>query len=141
MTVSVGRAIALAFEHTFSGEGNLLEQAVSILNDALVIGENNSQPSFWWLTRLLRLMLSDHGAACLWRVIPPFFGPDGASKVAGYVRLLAFSVSPVTELWQSQKVSLQVALNEHNRGGVINLENQRGKNSCCRACNVADDIG
>jgi hypothetical protein len=127
MGTAIGRGVALALEYSFSGEPGLLDEAASVLNDAMIIGENVSQPAFWWLARLLKLMLNDHGASSLWRVIPPFFGPDGASRVGNYVRLLAFSKPPVTELWRSQIASLKIALNQHNSGGVINLRTSAGK--------------
>jgi hypothetical protein len=72
-------------------------------------------------------MLDDYGKSSLWRVLPPYFDPDGATSVADYVRLLALSAPPVTELWQSQLSSLHLSLNKENLGGVINLRTSAGK--------------
>jgi len=127
ITIAFARAVSFAFEHSLSGHADLLENADAILQDAMIISETGSRPAFWWLSRLLRLMLNDYGAGSLWTVLPPFFNPDGASQVGNYVRLLALSKPPVTELWQSQLASLQLALNPANRGGVINLRTSAGK--------------
>ena len=127
LTTTLARAVSLAFEHGFSGQAEFLESADAVLQDAMIISENGSHPAFWWFARLLRLMLNDYRRGSLWNAVPPFFGSDGASQVENYVRLLAFSKPPVTELWQSQLVSLQLALNPENLGGVINLRTGAGK--------------
>lgn len=127
LTTLLARAVSLAFEQSIAGEPGLLEEADGVLQDAMIISESASQPAFWWLARLLRLMLRGYGTASLWRVVPPFFGPDGPSNVQNYVRLLALSSPPVIELWQSQLACLQIALNRQNHGGVINLRTSAGK--------------
>lgn len=127
LTVTLSRAISLAFEHSFSGDSRILENADELLQDALIISDSSSNPSFWWLARLLRLMLNDYRKGSLWNVLPPFFDSGGVSQVEDYVRLLSFSKPPVTELWQSQLASLGLALNPKNRGGVINLRTSAGK--------------
>ncbi|MCX5880388.1 MAG: DEAD/DEAH box helicase, partial [Deltaproteobacteria bacterium] len=116
-----------ATEHAISGEPELLVNADVVLRDAMTISEGASHPAFWWLARLLRLMLKDYGKGSLWSVLPPFFGPDGTVQVDSYVKLLAFLKPPIIELWQSQTVALQLALNPQNRGGVINLRTSAGK--------------
>jgi len=127
LTVCVARSVALATEHSISGQQELLANADVILRDAMTISEGGSHPAFWWTARMLRLMLKDYGNGSLWTVLPPFFGPDGAAHVDSYVKLLAFLNPPVVELWQSQTVALQLALNPQNKGGVINLRTSAGK--------------
>ena len=61
------------------------------------------------------------------RVLPPYFGDDGAAQVENYIKLLAFQNPPVTELWKSLTSAFQLALNSQNRGGVINLRTSAGK--------------
>lgn len=127
LTMCVARSVAFATEHAISGELELLANADIVLRDAMTISEGASHPSFWWMARLLRLMLKDYGSGSLWAVLPPFFGPDGAVHVDSYVKLLAFLNPPVVELWQSQTAALQLALNPQNNGGVINLRTNAGK--------------
>jgi len=127
LTVILARSISLMFEHAYSGDMKLLEKADAFLKDALIISETSLNPAFWWLARLLRLMLIDYGKGSLWNVLPRFFGPNGTDQIADYVRLLALTKPPVTELWQSQIASLELALNSENRGAVINLRTSAGK--------------
>lgn len=127
LTICVARSVALASEHAISGQSELLANADTVLRDALMISEGASHPAFWWLARLLRLMLKDYGDGALWSVLPPFFGPDGTAQVDSYVKLLAFLKPPVIELWQSQIAALHLALNPQNLGGVINLRTSAGK--------------
>jgi hypothetical protein len=127
ITVCIARSLALANEHSISGDPELLIGVDVILRDAMAISEGASYPSYWWLARLLRLMLVSYGKSSLWSVLPPFFSPEGKEQVKSYVQLLSFMSSPVIELWESQKVALQLALNAQNRGGVINLRTSAGK--------------
>lgn len=127
LTICVARSVSLATEHAISGQAELLANADAVLRDAMAISEGSSHPAFWWLARLLRLMLSDYGNGSLWSVLPPFFGPAGTAHVDSYVKLLAFLKPPVIELWQSQIAALHLALNPQNRGGVINLRTSAGK--------------
>lgn len=127
LTICVARSVSLAAEHAISGQGKLLANADNVLRDTMTISEGGSHPAFWWLARLLRLMLRDYSNGALWSVLPPFFDPDGTAQVDSYVRLLAFLEPPVSELWQSQIAALHLALNLQNRGGVINLRTSAGK--------------
>ncbi len=127
LTICLARSVAFATEHTISGEPELLVNADAVLHDAMAISEGASHPGFWWMARLLLLMLRDYGNGSLWSVLPPFFGPDGTVHVDSYVKLLAFLDPPVVELWQSQTAALRLALNPQNKGGVINLRTSAGK--------------
>ncbi|QQR81274.1 MAG: DEAD/DEAH box helicase [Deltaproteobacteria bacterium] len=127
LTICVARSISLASEHAISGNPELLKNADTILHDALEISAGGLNSSFWWIARILRLMLKDYGNGTLWSVLPPFFGPDGKSQIDNYVKLLAFLKPSITELWKSQIAALHLALNQQNRGGVINLRTSAGK--------------
>jgi hypothetical protein len=127
LTVCLARTVSLVTEHTISGQMELLVNAEAVLRDTMLISEGGSHPAFWWLARLLQLMLKDYGNGALWSVLPPYFGPDGKAQVESYVKLLAFLKPPVIELWQSQTAALNLALNPQNRGGVINLRTSAGK--------------
>ena len=127
LTICVARSVSLATEHAISGQAELLANADAVLRDAATISVGASHPAFWWLARLLRLMLRDYGNGALWSVLPPFFSPEGTAQIDSYVKLLAFLKPPVIELWQSQISALHLALNPQNRGGVINLRTSAGK--------------
>lgn len=127
LTVCVGRSLSLAVEYAFTGDKRLLAQADSVLRDAMIISEGASHPAYWWLARLLRLMLADYGTSSLWSVLPPHFDPNSSNGIGGYIQVLAFRPPPVIELWESQIAALSLVLNPKNRGGVVNLRTSAGK--------------
>jgi hypothetical protein len=127
LTVILSRAIAWIQEFSIAGAGSALESARSAIDDALVISSASSNPAFWWLARLLKLILDDYSKRSLWNALPPHFGPGLSEELVQYNRLLALSKPPVTDLWESQLESLSLALNQWNEGGVINLRTSAGK--------------
>jgi hypothetical protein len=127
VTIAICRAVAIALEFTLTGGEDALELADGQLRDAAMIASGGSHPAWWWVVRLLRLMLKDLGEASPWIVLPPFFGSGNSAAFGRYVRLLAFGRRPVTELWSSQRAALPLALNPSNRGAVINLRTSAGK--------------
>lgn len=127
LEILITRSIALTLEHAISGDSEYVAEADKILADAMIISEAGANPSFWWIARILRLMFKDYEQGSLWTCLPPFFGPDGRTEVRDYASLLALSKPPVTELWRSQLLSLQLALNNENSGGVVNLRTSAGK--------------
>ncbi|HMP72085.1 MAG TPA: DEAD/DEAH box helicase [Kiritimatiellia bacterium] len=127
LDILIGRAVALVFENTISGDAEALALADATLRDAMLISEASAQPSYWWIARILRLMFKDYRRGSLWSVLPPAFGPEGAANIADYTSLLALSKPPVTELWRSQLAALALALNEEHSGGVVNLRTSAGK--------------
>lgn len=127
ITSAVARSIAYVSEYMYTGSQELFDLAIQTLDAALVIAETGSLPSHWWIVRLLKLMFNTFESASLWKTLPPFFDPDSHSYLIHYVRHLALSNPPVTELWTSQLASLSLALNTVNLGGVINLRTSAGK--------------
>lgn len=99
ITLAVARTVAVTLEFTFTAVAEAFSFADDQLRDAAIIASTGSHPAWWWLIRLLRLMIRDLGDASPWRVLPPYFGPEGGDSLGRYVRLLAFSLRPVTELW------------------------------------------
>ena len=127
ITLAIARAVAVTVEFTFIGTADVLILADEQLRDAAVVAANGGHPAWWWVVRLLRLMIADLGDASPWRVLSPHFGPDSEDALRRYVRLLAFAARPVTELWASQRAALPLALDRTNRGAVINLRTSAGK--------------
>lgn len=127
ITIAVARAVGVALEFILSGDHGLLSVADQQLQDAGIVAATGSHPAWWWVVRLLRLMLMDLREASPWTILPPYFGPYFADDLGRYVRLLAFAKCPVAEIWSSQRASLPLALNSANRGAVINLRTGAGK--------------
>lgn len=127
ITLAVARASGLTLDFTFTGAADVLSFADEQLRDAASIASTGNHPAWWWVVRLFRLMIADLGDASTWRVLPPYFGPGDGAALGRYIRLLAFSTRPVTELWASQRAALPLALDRTNRGAVINLRTSAGK--------------
>lgn len=126
ITLAIARSVGGAIEFIFTGDGEALGYADGLLANARIVASCDGHAAWWWIARLLRLMLMDLGDASPWRVLPPYFG--GSPSILGrYVRLQAFAKNPVAELWSSQKAALPLALDTTNRGGVINLRTSAGK--------------
>lgn len=127
LNITITRAVAFIFEYTISGDPYLIKAADSALKDAILISEGISHPSYWWVSRLLRLMFNDFARGSLWNVLTPWFGPDGKERIKDYTSLLALSSPPIIELWRSQIECLSLALGENTTGGVFNLRTSAGK--------------
>lgn len=127
LSVTIARVLALVLEHSITGTPAYLENASAALQDAMIISDGRSDPSYWWIARLLKLILDDYGKRSLWKLLPPFFGPAGQSELEKYIHLLALSRPPVVDLWKSQVECLTIALDTTNRGGVVNLRTSAGK--------------
>jgi len=127
ITVAIGRAVAIALEFILADVDGALDESDRQLADAAIVAETGAHPAWWWITRLLRLMIADLDGASPWNILPPHFEPGTETGLARYVRLLAFARQPVTELWSSQRAALPLALDQRNRGAVINLRTSAGK--------------
>jgi len=127
ITVAVARALSLAMEFVYTGQHESLANADDQLRNAAIVAYEGRQPAWWWLVRLLRLMISDLGRSSPWTVLPPYFTQDAARSLARYVRLLAFGPRPVMELWPSQLAALDLVLDQNSRGAVVNLRTSAGK--------------
>jgi len=86
ITVAISRAVAIALEFIFTGRPESLSLADQQLQDAGVVASAGSHPAWWWVVRLLRLMLDDLGDSSPWRVLPPYFGPDHREALGQYIR-------------------------------------------------------
>jgi len=127
ITSAIAQAVSLAVEFIFTGTQDFLSLADDQLRDAGIVAADGGYSAWWWITRLLRLMLQDLDGASPWRVLPPYFGSDSAATLGKYIKLLAFLKRPVAELWTSQRAALPLALNAANNGAVINLRTSAGK--------------
>jgi hypothetical protein len=127
ISVGITRAIAMALDFIFTGAAERLTTAEQQLQDAAIVASAGNHPAWWWVVRLLRLMLKDLGDASPWSVLPPFFPSDSTDNLGRYIRLLAFVKPPIAELWMSQRTALPLVLGRTNRGAVVNLRTSAGK--------------
>jgi replicative superfamily II helicase len=126
VTLSVARALTLVLEYFATGNASHKSSANDNLNSALELAEDFYSPSHWWIARLLRLMIKGNHEASMWTVLPPYF-PDDKSLLSKYVRLMTFGRHSITELWQSQREAIPIALDRSRRGAVVNMRTSAGK--------------
>jgi hypothetical protein len=127
LDLAIARTVSIVLEFIFTGRSRLLSIADEELQDAAIVASMGNHPAWWWVVRLLRLMLKDLGDASPWSVLPQYFAPDSAEILGRYILLLASARHPVAELWSSQRTALPLALDHTNRGAVINLRTSAGK--------------
>jgi hypothetical protein len=122
----IAQAVANISEHSIVGDAALLDAAEMNIKDALLLSSEGSCPSYWWLSRLLKLLLADYQNGSLWTTLPSYFENE-EEPLRRYIQMLACSSPPVTELWESQLTCLDLALDFDNKGGVVNLRTSAGK--------------
>ncbi|MGE4193306.1 MAG: DEAD/DEAH box helicase [Pseudodesulfovibrio sp.] len=127
MSVATAEALANLLEGVVSGRNDYFEVAHHRLENALAIAEAGMSYAQWWTIRLLKLMIGNYEDSSLWKTLLPFFPQNTWEKLTSYIRTMAFSRSPVIELWTSQRLALPVALDQTNGGAVVNLKTSGGK--------------
>lgn len=126
VTIGVARAVHLALEYAHGGDRSRLEAAIAFTTDAIAVASWGRSPAWWFIARLLRLMLRDLGDSSLWELLPPHFPAPARDGVARYTRLHAHSRLPAWELWRSQRDALPKALAAEG-SAVLNLPTSGGK--------------
>ncbi len=125
--VALARALGLILEFAYTGDSELAKAAEREIDDVISVATAGRAPSWWWIARLLRLMLRDLQSGSPWTVLPPYFPNDHSDSLTNYIRLLAFGRLPVIELWQSQRAAFPSVLARGSSGAVVNLRTSAGK--------------
>ncbi|MHA7098051.1 DEAD/DEAH box helicase [Priestia aryabhattai] len=120
----LSKSLSSLLEFIFSGDNEWLDKAKDYLTDLLELLSIDSEPSLWWVIRLLKIIIDGFQENSLWNAIPPHLDNED-ERVKKYIAAMAFQKSPVVELFHSQKVALPQVLNE--RGAVVSLPTSAGK--------------
>lgn len=127
VTEVIARTVTQCLEFIVGGDRETtLDAAREELRYAMTFAADARHPSWWWVLRLLLLMLDDLAQASPWSFLPPFFDPDDP-VLKRFIALLAFSGRPVSELWISQRQALPHVLDQSKPGCVVNLRTSAGK--------------
>lgn len=127
LTAFTASGLACCLEFIFSGRRELLGQAKEILTDAMALARDAEDPAWWWLARLLCLMLDDLGSSSPWVVLPPICPTKSAEQLHRYLQLLPFLKPAICELWISQRAALPTVLNPQTAGAAVSLRTSGGK--------------
>ena len=84
-------------------------------------------PAWWWMARLLFLMLDDLTSASPWIVLPPVCPTDSPEQLHRYLQLLPFLRPLICELWVSQRAALPIVLDQRTAGAAVSLRTSAGK--------------
>ena len=120
--VLYARAFAKLMDFIYHGIESSLQASKGILDDLSELLMLEREPSFWWIVRLVKLIINGFEENSLWNAIPPYF-PEGYSKI--FIDNLVFSERPIIELFVVQKKALKTVLSE--KGGVVSLPTSSGK--------------
>jgi hypothetical protein len=141
IAIGLARAVALAFEFVLEGQRALLDVAMQHLRDARTVAELTSRPGWWWIVRLMQLIVGDIGQSSMWQNLPPYFDPEQYGQLRSYVQLLAFGRIPIVELWESQLTALPLALDRGAPGAVVNMRTSAGKTRVAELCALQTLLG
>jgi len=123
-TKLIARSIASLLEFMLSGNENELNRCKEVLSDLLELSSIELEPSIWWITRLLIIIIDGHELSSLWNVLPTKI-PDDSNLLDEYIRSLAFGTPNITELFVSQIASLNKVL--ASDGATVGLPTSSGK--------------
>ena len=123
----VARSLNLVIEFAHAGQLDVLRFAQGWLRQAAELATSECQPGWWWIVRLLALIVSDLEESSPWTFLVPLFPPETQEQLERYIRFLAFARIPGIELWISQRAALPIVLAHDHPGAVINLRTSGGK--------------
>ena len=109
----------------------MLLNSYDIFNDLMTLLEIDAEPSMWWVVRLFLLIVKGFEKNSLWSIIPPNLNsvvPSDTNQdkiISDYIGGLLFKNKPVSELFLSQKLGLDLVFK--GNGGVISLPTSSGK--------------
>jgi superfamily II DNA/RNA helicase len=121
-------AVSYFLEFPKNGERPLLDEAVRILDDAVLIAQENRFVDWWWWLFCLRFLFQEFGEASLWSQLPPFRdGGDGSTLVDEYIRAGLRQEPPVMELWPSQQKAIPVVTDPARPNFCLKMPTSSGK--------------
>ncbi|WP_143076089.1 DEAD/DEAH box helicase [Stigmatella erecta] len=125
-TSLIARALNLHLESLYSGQGQS-EEALGVLSNGMTCMSAEDSPGWWWIMRLLKLMIQDGASNSPYLLLGPYFEGETHAILERYCRSLAFLARPSFEIWASQRAALPLALSSEVRGGAISLRTSAGK--------------
>lgn len=110
-----------------TGNNELLSSARDNLFLIKEISELKSEPSIWWIIRLLLLISDGFYKASLWNSLGKFFDIE-SPVLKKYINSLVYlSPGGIHELFITQRKSLSKVLNIENNGCVVTIPTSSGK--------------
>jgi len=125
--LSIAKSLNGFIKYFQTGNEFYLSAARENLTILKEVSEVNSEPSMWWIIRLLLLVAYGFNEASLWNSLKGHFDID-APKIKKYIQSLVY-LPPrgIYELFITQRKSLLKVLNPENSGCVVTIPTSSGK--------------
>lgn len=146
--ILMARAFSLVLNYFYYGNHQYLEDATEILNDATELALLEEEIGTWWVFRLLSIVFDGFNESSLWKNLHdhPLFTVDdngwkevwewlgmpakdwdasAKEKLEQYIHSQTFKKTPITELFVSQRKSLEQVLKEES--SVVSMPTSSGK--------------
>jgi hypothetical protein len=123
-TFILAKSFSTLIEFIYSGDKKWIDSTISYLNDLKELAAIESEPSLWWIARILKILINGFFKASLWSVLPPLLG-NNYSLINRFILGLVFMKPPIIELFISQRKALEMTIND--TGAVVSLPTSSGK--------------
>jgi replicative superfamily II helicase len=125
--ITIAKSLDGFIKYLQTGENEYLTVAKTKLHLLKEIAEIKSEPSIWWVIRLLLLISEGFKEASLWVSLSKHFNIE-SPILRKYIKSLVY-LSPrgIHELFITQRKSLPKALNQENSGCIITIPTSSGK--------------
>lgn len=125
--ITIAKSLNGLIKYLQTGNRDFLNKATENLSYLKEIAELNSEPSIWWVIRLLLLIAEGFKEASLWKSLSNHFDVDSLI-IKKYIQSLVY-LQPrgIFELFITQRKSLLKVLNTENSGCVVTIPTSSGK--------------
>lgn len=125
--ITIAKSLNGFIKYFQTGNEFYLTSAKTNLNCLKEIAEVNSEPSIWWVVRLLLLIAEGFNEASLWNSLKKHFDTE-TTIIKKYIQSLVYlHPSGIHELFITQRKSLIKVLNEEGYGCVVTIPTSSGK--------------
>ncbi len=125
-SITIGKSLASFVKYFQTGDNAFLSEAKSNLQILKEIAELKSEPSIWWVIRLLLLISEGITESSLWNCLSKHFDVE-KSLLKKYIHSLVYQSKGVHELFITQRKALPKVLNSENNGCVVSMPTSSGK--------------
>lgn len=110
-----------------TGNESYLSNAKTNLKYLKEVAEVDSEPSIWWVIRLLILISDGIYEASLWNSLKKYFDIE-SNLIKKYIQSLIYlPPNGINELFITQRKSLSKVINDENKGCIVTIPTSSGK--------------
>jgi hypothetical protein len=122
------QAVSYFLEFPKNGNATLLQSAIAILDDAILIAREGRFVDWWWWLFCLRFLIRDFGEASLWTKLRPSMDGNGTERAIGeFIKAGLRRSPPLLELWPSQSHALEKVFSPDRDDFCLKMPTSSGK--------------